>query len=53
MYIYISALHILLCYANVDVLYSDYSFFVTTDVAAPFTVVLSAYHMAHYYMVFT
>ena len=42
--VYISAWHILLYYADVDVLYSD-----TT---AAFTVVVKACHIAHFYMVY-
>ena len=49
--IYVSVLHILLCYTDISVLYSDDNFFDTTDTASPSTVVLSACHTAHFYMV--
>ena len=51
--IYVSVLQILLCYTDISVLYSDDNFFDTTDTASPSTVVLSACHTAHFYMVFT
>ena len=51
MFLYCTSCYVI--YTEISVLYSDDNFFDTTDTASPSTVVLSACHTAHFYVVFT